>query len=150
MEEDVVANAQKTLTIVTISLLHSKHNDASASAPMVTMSAPDTSGLGMRSFVHSMTQTKPFRRWIKCRLWMYSVSEVKCCVGSEVLCKQHVTPSIALTTCCQNDGDGPERDGPARDDPEKDEPERDDQLSMSGKNQLSMSPDEQVYIRRHN
>ena len=106
VEEDVVANAQKTLTIVTISLLHSKHNDASASAPMVTMSAPDTSGLGMRSLVHSMTQTKPFRRWIQFRLWTCSVSEVK---GRKVLCKQHFTPSIALTTCCQNDGEDPAR-----------------------------------------
>ena len=75
---------------------------------MVTMSAPDTSGLGMRSFVHSMTQTKPFRRWIKFKFWTYFVSEVK---GRKVLCKQHLTPSIDLTTCCQKDGDGPERDG---------------------------------------
>ena len=31
-----------------------------------------------------------------------------------------------------------------------DGPERDDQLAMSGRNQLSMSPDEQGYIRPHN
>ena len=43
----------------------------------------------------------------------------------------------------------PERDDPTRDDPEKDDPERDDQLSMSCRNQFSMSPDEQVYISPH-
>ena len=46
--------------------------------------------------------------------------------------------------------DGPEGDGPKRDGPERDGPKRDDQLSTSGRNQLSMSPDEQGYIRPHN
>ena len=52
VEEDVVNAQNQTLTIVTILLLPVKHHDASASALMVTMSASDTSGLGMRSFVH--------------------------------------------------------------------------------------------------
>ena len=39
--------------------------------------------------------------------YRHSIDEIKperVGVGSEVLCKQHVTPSIALTTCCQNHG----------------------------------------------
>ena len=46
--------------------------------------------------------------------------------------------------------DGPERDGPEGDGPERDDPVRGDQLSMSGRNQLVMSPDERGYRSPHN